>query len=226
MGTGNRRKAARGRLLLALNIVTVNLLAAGVSLGADLRLDAWGSPDLGDWDEKSFEGNTRYRGVQEGQDSILTARANSEASALFLKRKIDVDKTPLLNWKWRVLQFNGAKDHLRKEEDDFPARLYVVVREGFLPWQTLAINYVWAEGQTGKNDWPNPFTSKAIMVPLVEGVDGIGEWRQEQVNVVADFKRLFGKDISTIDGVAVMTDADNFGGISAADYGPIWFSSQ
>lgn len=222
MGQKNSGKAARGRLLTALMAAAMVAMAASVSAEQRIDLDSWQTKKLGDWNEKSFDGETDYQASNSGE--YLSARAENGASALFLKREIDVTKTPVLNWRWRAKEFNGAKDHLVKEEDDFPARIYVVVKNGFLPWDTLAINYVWAGGDIDKTSWPNPFTEKAIMVPVVKGEQGRGEWRQEKVNVVEDFKRLFNKDISRIAGVAIMTDADNHGGVSAADYGGIWFS--
>ncbi|MFT5576842.1 MAG: hypothetical protein ACI89D_002371 [Bermanella sp.] len=208
-------------------VLTVSLgFVSGSFADANVSLDAWQVSGFGDWKKKSFKDKTRYKAGLENGVYFLSAKANNAASALFLDRKINIKKSPILNWRWRLQEFNGAKKHLSKGEDDFPARIYVVVRDGFFPWQTLAINYVWAEGEVGKAFWPNPFTAKAIMVPIAQGRDGAGEWRQEKVNIVADFKRLFDRDISAIDGVAIMTDADNFGGVSAADYGAIWLSAE
>lgn len=225
-GRGGNAATYGRRLCITLSAFLALLFTGGLAAEQKVFLDAWNTSGLGDWSEKSFAGNTQYQVKADGESSYLSATAEHSASALFLKRKITIEQTPFLNWRWRAKRFNGAKDHFRKSEDDFPARIYVVVREGFLPWQTLAINYVWAEGETGQTSWPNPFTEKAIMVPIVQGENGAGEWRQEKVNIVADFKRLFDKDISAIDGLAIMTDADNHGGVSAADYGSIWLSSQ
>lgn len=226
MRHGNKTPTHGRRLFIALSAFLAVLSASGLAAEQKVSLDAWDVPCFGDWSEKSFEGNTQYRTKVEDELSYLSATAEDAASALFLKRKIAIEKTPFLNWRWRAKRFNGAKDNLRKSEDDFPARIYVVVREGFMPWQTLAINYVWAQGERGQASWPNPFTAKSMMVPITQGKNDAGEWRQEKVNVVADFKRLFDKEISAIDGIAIMTDADNHGGVSAADYGSIWFSSQ
>lgn len=205
-------------------VLLLALMPAFVS-AQSLTLSRWQSLQTSDWDEKSFEGHTSYQSASDESGNYLSARADGAASALFLKRDIDVTQTPILSWRWRVNAFNGARDHLKKDEDDFPARLYVVVREGFFPWQTLALNYVWADDKVDRESWKNPFTDKAIMVPVARGREGMGEWHSHRVNIVEDFKRYFGKDISEISGIALMTDADNFGGVSAADYGEITVSA-
>ena len=51
-------------------------------------------------------------------------------------------------------------------------------------------------------------------------------WDSEKRNVKADFKKLFGEDVHTIDAVALMTDTDNSGGQVSAFYGDIWFSKD
>ena len=221
MKTVNQPVVAASTLVAAI----VLLLASSLASAQAQTLSRWHSLEDSGWEEKSFEGNTVYQARSDDSGSYLSARADSSASALFLKRDIDVSKTPVLSWRWRVQAFNGARDHLQKAEDDFPARLYVVVREGILPWQTLALNYVWADAMLDRESWKNPFTDKAIMVPVARGREGVGEWRSHRVNIVEDFKRYFGKDITRISGIALMTDADNFGGVSAADYGEITISA-
>lgn len=217
--SGRERASSFTGVMLLLAVI------APLASAQSQTLSRWQSLQNSDWEEKSFEGHTTYQSASDDSGSYLSARADEAASALFLKRDIDVTETPILSWRWRVQAFNGASDHLKKSEDDFPARLYVVVREGFLPWQTLALNYVWADDKLDREAWKNPFTDKAVMVPVARGAEGMGEWRSYRVNVVEDFKRYFGKDITKISGIALMTDADNFGGVSAADYGEITLSA-
>ncbi|MCQ8116088.1 DUF3047 domain-containing protein [Methylomonas rosea] len=51
-------------------------------------------------------------------------------------------------------------------------------------------------------------------------------WLKEKRNGRADLPKLFGDDISYIDAVALMADADNSGGQASAYYGDIWFSKD
>ena len=56
--------------------------------------------------------------------------------------------------------------------------------------------------------------------------DGSGQWVTEKRNVREDLKAVFGKDITSIDGIAIMTDSDNTGKEAHASYGDIFFTAE
>jgi hypothetical protein len=99
----------------------------------------------------------------------------------------------------------------------------VVVDGGLLPWRTLAVNYVWASREAEGSDWSNAYTGNAHVVALRSGDADTGGWQTELRDVREDFKRYHGKDITHIDGVAIMTDCDDTGGRAEAWYGDIEF---
>ncbi len=193
--------------------------------------------------EKSFVGHTDYRlveqaleqqtslqqsleqqGLQQERQTVLRAEASKSASSLYRSMEVDLTQTPLLNWSWRVENVYSIENQQVKQGDDYPARVYVVVRDGWLPWQVRALNYVWSNHPTQLSHWANPFTDQAVMIPLKAGSAQLGQWHHEQVNIADDFYRVFGDRIEKIDGVAIMTDADNAGGKATAYYGNIYFS--
>jgi len=207
--------------LLALSFISLSTLSyadQNVSV-ADFAKD-----QLSLFKEKSFAGYTDYQLVQQGQQTLLRAEASGSASSLYRSMEVDLTKTPLLNWSWRVENVHRIKNQQIKQGDDYPARIYVVVRDGWLPWQVRALNYVWSNHTTELSHWNNPFTDQAIMIPLKSGSTLLGQWHHEQVNISEDFYRVFGERIEKIDGVAIMTDADNAGGKATAYYGNIYFS--
>lgn len=179
---------------------------------------------LTQWQEKSFVGHTRYRIVEMDGEKVLSASTRSSASALYRELEIDVGKMPILSWSWRIDNIYNIGEPERKAADDYPARLYVVVKYGMFPWQTRALNYIWCNKQTNKTFWPNPFSKKAIMIPVRCGVEGLGQWHRESVNVAADYYRFFGQKIDTVHGIAIMSDSDNAGGAAQAFYKKIIFS--
>jgi glycine cleavage system aminomethyltransferase T len=111
--------------------------------------------------------------------------------------------------------------------DDYAARIYVVVKGGLAFWQTRAINYVWA-GNTKKDSvWPNAFAGDHAMMLALRGPEApLNVWQTEKRDIRADFKRLLGQNIQSIDAVAIMTDTDNSGDQVSAAYGDIWFSKD
>jgi len=93
---------------------------------------------------------------------------------------------------------------------------------------------VWAQpeqrvnvGLFSQNDtWGNPFAQEnSKMLSQRDASDPEATWFSERRNLVLDFKRLHGKDIRRIDGVAIMTDSDNSGLSATALYGDIYFST-
>jgi len=156
---------------------------------------------------------------------VLKGSAKGTASVLYREQRVSVADTPFLNWSWRIENTFGGIDEQSKRGDDFPARLYVVVRTGFLPWETVAVNYVWSSSTPVDTSWVSPFTKKSIMVAIQSGEEGIGAWRHERRNVVADFRTFFDMEIDKIDGYAVMVDGDNTGKTATAFFGNIAFTA-
>jgi Protein of unknown function (DUF3047) len=182
---------------------------------------------LAGWEEKSFEGNTRYTLVEQGGRRVLKAQSRAAASGLFRKIRVDLDEMPFLNWSWRIENSLGGLDEQTKEGDDYPARLYVVVSGGVTFWRTRAVNYVWASRSPQGFEWPNAFVgNNAMMMALRSGQTNARKWVREKRDVRADLRRFFGKDIRYIDAVALMTDTDNSQQEATAYYGDIFFSEK
>ena len=178
------------------------------------------------WEAKIFQHKTDYQLRREDGRTILHASANSSASGLVLKQKIDLRKTPYLHWQWKVPVASSNIAEQTKAGDDFSARIYLIVSAGVLFWQTRALNYVWASKADKLTLWDNPYSGQAKMLALRNEHDIHGAWQQETRNVRADLRRAFGDDISHIDAITIMTDSDNTQTSKHASYAEIWFSSD
>ncbi len=190
-----------------------------------LTVGTFSQMDLSDWDEKSFNGDTKYEIAGNEEGKFLRAIADSSASALFKKVKVDLNVTPYLNWSWRIDKSLMSTQELTKDGDDYAARIYVIVKRGLTPWKTNALNYVWSSNAQPPMSWPNAYTDKAIMIPLRTKNDG-QVWKNEKVNIKNDFQKYFGLEIDRIDGVAIMTDTDNTQSQAIASYGDIYFTAN
>ena len=184
------------------------------------------SGESGDWEIEEFEGETHYRVVEIDGRRVLEADSASTASSLYLEREIDLTETPILAWSWRVDETLAVDDERIKDGDDYAARVYVVAfGEGWVD-MPRAVNYVWANRSEVGDAWPNPFTSKVMMVAVDSGTGEAGTWRTHRRDVRADFRRLFGMEVDELVGVAVMTDSDNCGQSARAWYGEIAFHPE
>lgn len=218
------------RLLCRWITLSVLLIAAS-SVWANDQLSQQPSAPFKDltlknWKEKSFSGNTHYELVQLDGTRVLKGSTEGAASILYREETIDISKTPTISWSWKIEGVYDDIDEKSKSGDDFPARLYVVTKTGILPWQTLALNYVWSSEQGVGDSWSNPFTAKAKMIVVQSGNSNAGKWVTQSRDVAADFKKYFGKDIKKIDGYAVMVDGDNADKNGTAWYADISFSAE
>ncbi len=193
----------------------------------NLMLGEFSHNRLDGWEHKTFKGETRYQLQTLDGVTVLKAESSGTGSGLFKEQHIDLDKTPVLNWSWRIANRLNGLNEQSKSGDDYAARIYVVVKGGLAFWQTKAINYVWASNTAKDTVWPNAFAGDHAMMLALRGPEAaLNVWHSEKRNVRADLKKLFGEDLHGIDAVALMTDTDNSGGQVSAFYGDIWFSKD
>lgn len=203
-------------------------LAAPAAGAIEVALPAPGTPDWQPLEFPRIDEHTRYELVEAGRGQALRAVSTCAASALVLPLAgIDLRKTPRLRWRWKVERvLDSPADERAKAGDDFAARVYVTFdfvpeRAGFferarhrigsslygerLPGS--AISYVWTRAAPAGTFWESPFapTSKTVS----RGRGALHEWRVEEVDLLADYERLFGAEAPAALFLALMTDSDN-----------------
>jgi hypothetical protein len=230
----NRLIVRRARLswtasiwLLSAAAAAVAAAAAPAARAAELVIGDF-SQGLALWERRSFQGETSYRIVERDGITALEATADGSASALYRRLTIDLRQTPWLHWRWKVAAtFGPDLDERAREGDDYPARIYVVRRGGLAFWRTRALNYVWASARPIGDRWPNAYAGRNVqMWALDSGEARVGQWVSHSRDLRADWRAAFGEDIVTLDGLALMTDADDTGGSARAWYADIHFSSS
>lgn len=219
--TGFRTLA--GSMPCATVIIALCGFTAPLALAADNDLHFEPAAML-KWETEEFSGYTDYSLVDIDGRQALHAQCDDAASGLWLRREIDLNKTPIVEWSWRVDETFEGIDETTRAGDDYPARLYVVQDGGWLRWRTRAINYVWASEMPAGEDWPNAYVSQARVVAVRSGPpDEPGTWHTERRNVREDFRHFHDRDVDTIDAIALMTDCDDTGATAEAWYGPVRF---
>ncbi|MEN8664104.1 MAG: DUF3047 domain-containing protein [Polycyclovorans sp.] len=210
------------RFLLPLLSLAALLAGSPGIHAAELRFTP---ADIIKWDAHSFKGRTDYALVDiDGTAAVAAVCTGATASGLFRRSTVDLSKTPILEWRWRVDAVFDDIDEKARSGDDYPARLYVVDERRVAIWRTRALNYVWTSEQPEGSDWPNAFASQARMIAVRSGAPAEkGQWRTERRNVREDFQRYHGQDKTAINAVAVMTDCDNAGQNAKAWFGEIRF---
>ncbi|PKN69987.1 MAG: hypothetical protein CVU54_08120 [Deltaproteobacteria bacterium HGW-Deltaproteobacteria-12] len=220
------------RLLI---ILTMTILLFTPSLHAQMLEQGFREDfeTLSDWKPLTFPKiprHTEYRIEKEGSKNILVAEANASASGLIYNKSFNINKTPIIKWRWKVSNIFQAGDEKKKSGDDYPLRIYVVFKYNpekagaFEKVQYAAVkliygeypphsslNYIWANKKYPENILPNTYTAKAQMILLQRGPDRTGQWIDERVNALADYRKAFGAEPPVEASIAIMADSDNTG---------------
>lgn len=181
---------------------------------------------LANWEQRSFVGNSIYELTEDSGVRVLQGSADATASLLYKQSKVSLDSTPKLSWFWKVDNVYTGNNEQSRDGDDFPARIYVAYQYGLLPFQSYVINYVWASHTPRDSVWVSPYTKTSKHIALRSGNELAGQWQFESRDVAADFQRLFDVEVNTIEGIAIMVDADNTGQSAVAHFGAIEFSDK
>jgi hypothetical protein len=219
-----RLSAAAG---LAVGLLCWDGAAQGADTGRDL-FDGFGPHWRREWREQRVLGrSTVFRLVDDGGCSVLQAESRRANSGLLRELAIERPESASLRWRWKVRQPLVANmEERRRRGDDFAARVAVVFETSINPLRTRAINYVWAAHLPVGECFPSPYTDNVAMIVLQSGIDSGGVWREETRDLLADYRRSFGRDPERIRAVGLMSDTDNTGMEAEAWFADLVFASR
>lgn len=180
-----------------------------------------------DWTERKFVGSTDYALKVINGRHALSANSNASASMLYKKVKVDLNKTPYINWQWLVdSSISSNSIEKTRNGDDFSARVYIAIQPAALEIKPRAITYVWASQTKQFDSWRNPYNSDVIMLALQSGNSNNKRWVSEKRNLKQDLEHYFKEPINSILGIALMSDSDNTKTITNALYSDLFFSAD
>ena len=212
-------------IIIAAVIPLLAFLAVSELRADEFSVSRFTTEGLSGWDSKIFKGQTDYRLVQDGGRIVIKAHSSGTASGLFKKVQLDPTRFRHLSWSWKIAATVKNGDEKSKAGDDYAARVYVVFPGRFF-WQTKALNYIWAHRLPKGEAIPNAFTANAMMIAVESGNDKSGQWLNEERDILADYRRLFGSEPRQIGAVAIMTDTDNTSGEATAWYGDLRLGTE
>ena len=183
----------------------------------------------------SVEKPTSYKLVK--VDGHVALEADSEKGASAVVYPVDSSSEKILRWKWKIKSTLPKGDARKVEGDDYAARIYVIFRFDpsgaslvtrakykalkilhgrYPPHATL--NYIWANRLPKREVVVSPYTDRSYMVATESGNEGAGQWIEEEVDIAADYRKIFGEEPPLIEGIGIMTDTDNTGSKTTAWY--------
>ncbi|WP_421859125.1 DUF3047 domain-containing protein [Marinobacter salarius] len=195
------------------------------------------------WEPMEFpkiDRHSRYQLTDDNGEQVVMATTDNSASGLIARVSVEPGDSLILRWRWKVSNVYEQGNARKKEGDDYPARIYVAFEfepdeAGFferakrktvevvfgeeLPGN--ALNYIWANRLPVGEIIANPFTDTTMMVAVNSGTANTGEWVTVERDIVADYRKAFGREPPKLVGVAIMSDSDNTGASATAWYGDV-----
>jgi hypothetical protein len=180
-------------------------------------------------------------------DGVVAIEAKAKKSMALFGRAVVVDlrKTPILCWLWRIDAPVASADMTRKSGDDYAARVYLTfavpgeqlgfgVRTRLRLARTIygdqvpdaALNYIWDNRHPVGTLQDNAYTDRARMLVLRTGATFAGRWVSERRNVLADFQQAFGNLDGKLRGLAIASDTDNTGEEAHAGFADFRFVGE
>ena len=159
----------------------------------------------------------------ESEEENLFLRAETTGSAVNFGIGVDVNIRVYnrLRWRWRVFELPENANETVKDLNDSAASVRLVFHGRHPVPKTL--KYVWSTTVPKGVETESPSNSRTKVVVLRSGEEHLGAWVWEDVDVYADYKRLFGGEPRKVQAFAVITDSDNTNTPVKADYDDISF---
>ncbi len=185
---------------------------------------------------------TSYRIVR--WDNVFAIEATAERSMALLVRPVEIDlnRTPVLCWHWRVDAPLVKADMATKAGDDYAARVYVSfsMPPSALDFMTrtklrlarafygdavpdAAINYVWDNRYPVGTRKPNAYTDRTRMIVAESGAANAGKWVVARHDVQQDVVAEFGSGQEHLIQLSVAADTDNTGEHARAGFADFHF---
>jgi hypothetical protein len=214
------------RLVLALPLVaTVVLLTPGARDPAAQTSECIVIADFSknkvgefpsDWRVRKDEGKGVYSVREEAGKRFLAAISQGLGIQAAKEQEWDVTRYPVLVWEWRAREFPRGADERESATNDSVLAVYMLVPHSRIRGPK-AVKYVWSEKVPRGTHLTSNMGLTQVRV-LRSGTTGKGEWTEERVNVLEDYKKLFKEsEVPKPAGIAVLTDSDDTTSSAAGD---------
>jgi len=117
-------------LFFFITLFSVSYISAEIlHIGFD-NLDGWRNIRFISTDRESS-----FSTGQLGEDYVLEIQSHDAISGIVYEEIIDLEQTPIIEWRWRVTDFPGGADQRSKDTDDSALRLYIMFeyKDGKIP---------------------------------------------------------------------------------------------
>jgi len=224
-------KEASRRLLAALGL----LLAAGAAGAAEqvvvedwtrLHVGAKGIP--AEWKGQSWgKPDYDFEVIENDGHRVLHLRSRGDGSTVGreLKGRVDLRRTPVLEWRWRVVTLPKNGNACVKATDDEAAQVYVAWPRFPEAVRTRSLGYVWDTTAPVGTICRSEKTGTVTYIVVRSGTAELGKWLTESRNVRDDYRRVYGEEPDDPGVLLVGIDSNDTQSSAESFIGPILFRS-
>ncbi len=168
---------------------------------------------------------TRYGIVEDGEGTCLRAESDASGTTLAYRGTFNVNRFPVLKWRWKVGDIVKGADVKDSEKDDAPWRImlafqYTPGKGTFMDSMVYELGklisgayapdsemyYVWASQDYKETVVKSKREEKTMLYLLEKGPAKVGQWVDEKVNIVEDFQKAFGSAPPAIVSLSLIND--------------------
>jgi len=174
------------------------------------------------WPFQRDKASKVYKVKEEKGKKHISAYDDHDASQqIFLNFHWPIEKLPKLSWRWRATALPAGAKESDGSMNDSACGVYVVIGK----YKGHAIKYVWSTTLPAGKVVTRRGGKLKIKV-LDSGAGKKGEWVNHTVNVLNDYKALFGKELEkNPSGIGLLTDGNAMHKPSGCDYSGFTISS-
>ncbi|MFN1833691.1 DUF3047 domain-containing protein [Balneola sp. MJW-20] len=231
--------------LLLLLIISSTRLKAQDSVGDIFMIEDFENEEIGNLPKKwynqrgnnlpyTYTGDIRneykYQVMSENGNKFLNYNGQSGKHLnypLANKDNIDIYKTPVLHWRWRIHEIPEGANEDDSDRNDTAASIYVVFDLGKVLFKKVpkSIRYTWSSTLPEGKEMSKFYGNQKIIV-IGSGDDNAGKWQTFERNIVEDYRRLFGdKPPAKPLAILILSDGDSTRKNANADYDDIFLKS-
>jgi len=217
-------------MVIAFSVAAFGARAQEAEVGSSLVIDDFETSPAGkfpsNWRTWPFQRGKATQVYQIGEEDglkILRAREEKELSAEIMRYfHWDIAKYPYLSWRWKAVTLPAGAQESDDNKNDSACGIYIIVGG----YTGNALKYVWSMslpvGQiVTRRD------GKLKIKVTDSGASNLNKWQRHTVNVPADYKALFGKELKkNPSGIGILTDGNATHTKAACDYAEFTISKE
>lgn len=174
------------------------------------------------WRIKVTSGSPDVSVIGDGQGYVLRMKSRSASFGVERGVDVDVNRFPVLDWKWKVGELPRGGDFRHSRTDDQAAQVLIVFAD------RRVVSYIW------DSTAPRNTMQSASSIPLVRifafvcrsGPADLNQWLSETRNVAEDYSRAYDRrPVPNVKGIRLQINSQHTGTSAESYFGDVSFRS-